>query len=95
MATKKTTTTTTTKSPAKAVAKATAPKVAPEKKVATTAKTKKVQRQISNEERINLIQVAAFYIAERRGFSPGNEQQDWINAEREIDEMITSGKFDC
>jgi hypothetical protein len=26
----------------------------------------------------------AYLIAERRGFAPGNEQEDWLQAEREV-----------
>jgi hypothetical protein len=32
-----------------------------------------------------LIATAAYYRAERRGFLPGHEQEDWLAAEREID----------
>ena len=32
-----------------------------------------------------LIAIAAYYRAERRGFLPGHEQEDWLAAEREID----------
>jgi len=35
-------------------------------------------------ERQALIAVAAYYIAERRGFEPGYELQDWLCAEREV-----------
>jgi len=31
------------------------------------------------------IAIAAYYRAERRGFLPGHEQEDWLAAEREID----------
>lgn len=36
-------------------------------------------------ERGRLIAEAAYYIAERRGFSPGSELEDWLQAEREVD----------
>jgi hypothetical protein len=32
-----------------------------------------------------LIAIAAYYRAERRGFLPGHEQEDWLAAEREVD----------
>jgi hypothetical protein len=32
-----------------------------------------------------LIATAAYYRAERRGFQPGHETEDWLAAEREID----------
>lgn len=31
-----------------------------------------------------LVAIAAYYRAERRGFAPGGEVEDWINAEREV-----------
>lgn len=36
-------------------------------------------------ERARLVAESAYYIAEARGFEPGNEQQDWLAAERQID----------
>lgn len=41
-------------------------------------------------ERDRLIAEAAYYIAEGRGFSPGNELNDWLEAEREVDIRIRS-----
>lgn len=35
-----------------------------------------------------MIQEAAYYRAEKRGFAPGNEAQDWADAEREIDALL-------
>ena len=43
------------------------------------------------EEREHMISEAAYYLAERRGFSPGNEMEDWLQAETEIDSLIQSG----
>jgi hypothetical protein len=36
-----------------------------------------------------LIATAAYYRAEKRGFLPGHELQDWLAAEREIDGVGT------
>ena len=41
-------------------------------------------------QRREMIAVAAYYLAERRAFSPGGEEADWICAERTIDEMIAN-----
>jgi hypothetical protein len=38
-----------------------------------------------SEERHRRIAEAAYYRAERRGFTPGYEDEDWIAAERDID----------
>lgn len=37
------------------------------------------------------IAIAAYYRAERRGFAPGRELEDWLEAEREVDRAIASG----
>lgn len=43
---------------------------------------------ISPEERLRMIRDAAYYRAEKRGFAPGHEYEDWLAAEREIDEWL-------
>jgi hypothetical protein len=49
------------------------------------AKTQEYQRQcVSAEKRRHDIEVAAYYIAEKRGFSPAAELEDWVLAEREV-----------
>jgi len=48
---------------------------------------------MSIEQRNHYVSVAAFYIAERRGFTLGNPQEDWLQAEAEIDRLIASGHF--
>ena len=45
------------------------------------------------EERHHLIEVAAYYIAEQRGFCGESLHEDWLQAEREIDAMIAAGKL--
>ena len=46
------------------------------------------QRETSREERRQVIAVAAYHKAERRGFAPGDDLRDWIEAEREIDRLL-------
>lgn len=41
--------------------------------------------QVAPEQRQQLIAQAAYFIAERRGFAPGNELEDWLRAEAEIE----------
>lgn len=63
---------------------------------ASIAKPKAVptaKAALSAEQRNNYVEVAAFYIAERRGFTPGNPADDWIAAELEVDRLIASGHF--
>jgi hypothetical protein len=40
--------------------------------------------------RQRMIEEAAYYRAERRGFAPGDELHDWLEAENEINEMISN-----
>ena len=39
---------------------------------------------LSNEELYRLIQETAYFKAKARGFAPGGEVQDWIEAEAEV-----------
>lgn len=48
---------------------------------------------ISASQRANYIEVAAYYIAARRDFAPGDAVADWLAAEGEIDALIASGKL--
>jgi Protein of unknown function (DUF2934) len=45
---------------------------------------------LSAQERERLIAQAAYFRAERRGFAPGGELQDWIEAETEVQRLIGS-----
>jgi len=68
---------------------------APTKNATTTAMLASTapQRALTTEQRNHYVSVAAFYIAERRGFTLGNPQEDWLQAEAEIDRLIASGHF--
>ncbi|HEU4625051.1 MAG TPA: DUF2934 domain-containing protein [Steroidobacteraceae bacterium] len=35
-----------------------------------------------------MIQQAAYYLAEQRGFAPGHELEDWLAAERQVDALL-------
>jgi hypothetical protein len=37
--------------------------------------------------------MAAYYIAERRSFAPGNPLEDWVQAEAEIDRLLAEGRL--
>ncbi len=76
---------------AKAVPKA-APKSAPKATAAKPARSRaKKPAGVPLEQRRNYIEVAAYHIAERRGFAPGNPLDDWVQAEAEIDRLIAAG----
>jgi hypothetical protein len=49
--------------------------------------------QLTLDQRNHYVSVAAFYIAERRGFTLGNPAEDWLAAEAEVDRLIASGHF--
>ena len=47
---------------------------------------------VGPEERQRLIAEAAYRRAEQRGFVPGAELDDWLEAEAEVDRMIAESK---
>lgn len=89
--------------PAKAAAKApAAAKPAAGKAVAAAKAKPKAATQkatgvqgpaIDSAQRANYIEVAAYYIAQRRGGAPGNPDQDYLNAAAEVDQLIAAGHF--
>ncbi|HET6471037.1 MAG TPA: DUF2934 domain-containing protein [Pseudomonadales bacterium] len=49
---------------------------------------------VTESQRHEAVQVAAYYLAERRGFQPGHELEDWINAEARLDATFGTGQRD-
>ncbi len=49
-----------------------------------------VIKTVAPEERYQMIAAAAYFLAERHGFSRGRALDDWIAAEKEIDSMLKS-----
>ena len=43
---------------------------------------------VTEEMRRGMIAQAAYLRAERRGFSPGGENEDWLAAEAEVDRLL-------
>ena len=43
---------------------------------------------VSDEERYHMIAEAAYFRAEKRGFSMGDAAQDWLDAEAEISRIL-------
>lgn len=74
---------------------------APAAKAAKKAPAKKIPKpspvvegpSVDATQRANYIEVAAYYIAQRRGFTPGDPQQDYLDAAAEIDQLIAAGHF--
>ena len=48
--------------------------------------------KLTPEARHALIAEAAYLRAERRGFEPGHETEDWLAAEAEVDALLTVGQ---
>jgi len=87
----KTTKTTVTVPKLAAQPKATAPvmKVAAPAKAAP--KKSLAKPKITSDQYRAYIEVAAYHIAERRGFVGGNAQDDWVQAEAEINRLLSEG----
>ena len=45
---------------------------------------------VSHDARYQMIAEAAYLRAERRGFMPGNEVEDWLAAEAEVDRLLAA-----
>jgi hypothetical protein len=67
-------------------------KRAPRKSVPTGESKPTLTRFVGPERRAALIAEAAFFRAEKRGFSPGHEVEDWLAAESEVDAKLMSAK---
>ena len=57
-------------------------------KKALKNKEQSSKKKVSAEERSEMIATAAYYIAERHGFTPGMSASDWAAAEQEIDQLL-------
>jgi hypothetical protein len=69
------------KNPATASVKKTAPRKSTTRRVSTPQAT----GFVDPAQRASLIANAAYFRAERRGFAPGRELEDWLAAEAEVD----------
>lgn len=76
------------KAPAAKKAPAKAP---PAKPAAAVAAIVNVMPVLTPDQRRYYVEVAAFYIAERRGFHGGSQMDDWVTAEEEIDRLLREG----
>ena len=45
---------------------------------------------VTDEDRRNMVSIAAYFRAERRGFAPGHEDADWLAAEAEVDAQLAA-----
>lgn len=82
---KKTTTTVKKPATAKAATKAAKPAMTAAKTTAT-----KTTMMVNTEARQRMIAEAAYFLAERNGFNPSMNTQNWLQAEAQINAMLTS-----
>ena len=76
-----------TPTPAPARSRARTPASAPRPRTAGNTPAQATP-PVAPEDRARWIEVAAYYIAERRGFANGSPDDDWLEAERELDRLI-------
>ncbi len=72
----------------------TSPETQPVARPAPTARRGTVAKPaalIRPEARLAMICDAAYFLAERRGFIPGHELDDWLTAEKQIDLALAAG----
>jgi DUF2934 family protein len=74
--------------PPRVRAKSTTPRPAVAKKPATAATKSPTAGAVSEDVRRGMIAEGAYLRAERRGFAPGHEDQDWHEAEAEVDALL-------
>jgi hypothetical protein len=60
---------------------------------AQTQNTKTNGATVSDQQRRNYIEVAAYFIAEHRGFNGGSELEDWEQAEHEVDRLLRESRL--
>lgn len=103
MATRRTTDTTRPSKPAAATStptpdRSTAPAAAKPATTKRPAKPKSIPPviaaqavpEVSEEVRRAMIAESAYLRAERRGFAPGHEHEDWVAAEKEVDALLSA-----
>ena len=58
---------------------------------ATSVEATQPIQPIQPEQRYAMICDVAYFLSERRGFCPGQELDDWLTAEAEVDRALTLG----
>ena len=77
------------KSPTTVTVKKRAPRKTPSK---TSVATSPFTQFVDPRTRAALIAEAAYFRAEKRGFAPGHETEDWLAAESEVDARLMKPK---
>jgi len=68
-------------------------KAAPKAAAAKPVSRAKKPAGVPLEKRKHYVEMAAYYIAERRGFAAGDLLEDWVQAEAEIDRLLAEGRL--
>ncbi len=68
----------------KAVKKAVKKKVVRKPKASST---------ITNEQHYLMVSEAAYHLAEKQGFNPGSDMDNWLKAEKQIADIMKSGNI--
>jgi hypothetical protein len=66
-------------------------KAAPRKTVTRKKPAAGIAGFVDPGQRTALISKAAYFRAQRRGFAPGHEMEDWLAAEAEVDSQLLRG----
>lgn len=61
--------------------------------MSTNTKSSRAETNLSEEQRRQYIEVAAYYIAEKCGFDCSRDSENWLAAEAEIDQLLAEGKL--
>ncbi|QBQ56533.1 DUF2934 domain-containing protein [Nitrosococcus wardiae] len=72
-----------------------APSAAPKKTAAKSRKTnprKPKQLTLTPEQRWKMVSEAAYYIAEKRGFQNGTPEENWFQAETQINTLLAGAE---
>jgi len=64
------------------------PPPAPARNENKSPRTPSSKPQVTSQEREQMIATKAYLRAEQRGFASGHEQEDWLQAEAEVDRLI-------
>lgn len=59
----------------------------------TKSSKAKTDTKLTEKQRQQYIEVAAYYIAESGGFNRGCDSANWLAAEAEIDQLLAEGKL--
>ena len=76
----------------KTVKKQAAKKAVQKKSAVKSRAAQTVLEKIDPRERYEMVAKMAYFRAERRGFEPGWETQDWYESEKMVDEMLAKMK---